>query len=216
MKNVFILEDVEETRAWLKEVVREAFAIGRIFEAGTVRQGMSIASLEKIDVALIDLRLPDGSGIDVLRALHAKQPEAECIVTTVMSDDTHVVSALLAGAQGFLLKDQTTESLVGQLKRHDEGIPALSPSIARRIMEHFGRTGPAQNPAGLLTSREQQVLGLLGRGLRNAEVARELGLSTATIGSYVKAIYSKLGISSRAEAAWQANNLGLAYRRGDT
>lgn len=212
MRNVLILEDIAETRAWLADVVRQSFGSCHVHQASTIRQGISLAAAEQLDFALIDLRLPDGSGIEVLRTLRALQPLAECVVTTVLSDDANVVGALLAGAQGFLLKDQTTESMVSQLKRQTEGIPALSPSIARRIMEHFGRTGPAQEPEGMLTPREQDVLGLIGRGLRNAEVAQELGLSGATVGGYVKAIYRKLGISSRAEAAWHATHLGLAYR----
>ena len=90
-----------------------------------------------------------------------------------------------------------------------EGLPALSPSVARRIMEHFRRTGPAA-PDNDMTGREREVLGLIGRGLRNAEVAVQLGISENTVAGYIKSIYRKLGISSRAEASWHASRLGLS------
>ncbi len=93
------------------------------------------------------------------------------------------------------------------------GVPALSPSIARRIMEHFSLTGPTDVPDCQLTEREVEVLTLIARGLRNAEVAEILGLAQTTIASYIKSVYRKLGISSRAEASWHATRLGLTKKQ---
>jgi DNA-binding NarL/FixJ family response regulator len=207
MTKILIVEDLSETRRWLSEIVSAAFEKSEIHEAASMRAGIAQAARD-YDVALIDLGLPDGSGLDVLRNLRLIRPQTVCVVTTVMGDDASIVGALSAGAQGYLLKEQPQDLLVRQLKQMAEGIPALSPSVARRIMEHFKRTGPAA-PEDDLTGREREVLGLIGRGLRNGEVAETLGISENTVAGYIKDIYRKLGISSRAEASWHAARLGL-------
>lgn len=208
MKTILIVEDVSETRRWLTDIVRAAFPDCDIHEAPSVRAGIAQAAARDHDVALIDLGLPDGSGLDVLRNLRLLRPETVCIVTTIMGDDASIVGALAAGAQGYLLKEQPPDMLIRQIRQMNEGIPALSPSVARRIMEHFRRTGPAA-PDDDLTGRERDVLGLIGRGLRNGEVATTLGISENTVAGYIKGIYRKLGISTRAEASWHAARLGL-------
>ena len=212
MNCVLIVEDVTETRRWLAEIVREAFADCHISEAANMRAGIAAAAGGDFDLALIDLGLPDGSGLEVLRNLRLVRPETICVVTTVIGDDAHIVAALAAGAQGYLLQEQPPEVLSRQLKQAAQGIPALSPSIARRIMEHFRFTGPAA-PEDDLTVREKEVLALIGRGMRNVEVAQALELAESTVASYIKAIYRKLGISSRAEAAWHASRMGLGTPR---
>lgn len=211
MKRVLIVEDVAETRRWLMGIVTAAFAEARISEAGTLRAG-ALALREDFDLVLIDLGLPDGDGLDLLRRLRAQQRPTLCVVTTAMADDGTVVAALSAGADGYLLKEQTAEVLSRQLLQLSQGVPALSPAIARRIMEHFRLTGPAAAIDAGLTQRETEVLALIGRGMRNGEVASALGLSDYTVAGYIKAIYRKLGISSRAEASWHATRLGLSRR----
>lgn len=208
MNRALIVEDVAETRRWLAEIVGRAFPGCTISEASNMRAGLSAAAGESFDLTLIDLGLPDGSGLDVLRFLRAGQPNTLCVVTTVMGDDAHIVAALSAGAHGYLLKEQRPEIISRQLVQLAQGIPALSPSIARRIMEHFRLTGPSA-PDNDLTTREREVLALIGRGMRNVEVAAALNLAESTVASYIKAIYRKLGISSRAEASWHATRLGL-------
>lgn len=208
MKDLLILEDIAETRAWLCEIAREAFPGCILLEEGSVRGGLSVAGHTRFDLAMLDLGLPDGSGLDVLRRIKQEHPGTICVVTTVMGDDAWIVGALSAGANGYLLKDQPQDVLVRQLRQIADGVPALSPSIARRIMDHFRLTGPAA-PDQDLTTRERDVLALIGRGMRNGEVARTLDLSENTVASYIKGIYRKLGISSRAEASWHAARLGL-------
>lgn len=208
MTQILIVEDISETRRWLTEIVTAAFRDCEIHAAASMRSGIAQVAARDFDVALIDLGLPDGSGLDVLRNLRLIRPQTVCVVTTVMGDDASIVGALSAGAQGYLLKEQPQHMLVRQLKQMSEGIPALSPSVARRIMEHFKRTGPVAPEEGL-TGREREVLGLIARGLRNGEVAETLAISENTVASYIKNIYRKLGISSRAEASWHAARLGL-------
>lgn len=208
MKYVLIVEDLSETRRWLTEIAEMAFPGCIIEEASSMRAGIAQVAALDFDVALIDLGLPDGSGLEVLRNLRLLKPETVCVVTTVMGDDASIVGALSAGAQGYLLKEQPQELLVRQLRQTAQGIPALSPSVARRIMDHFRLTGPVA-PEDELTTRERNVLALIGRGLRNGEVAAELDLSENTVAGYIKTIYRKLGISSRAEASWHATRMGL-------
>ncbi len=209
MKQVLIVEDIAETRKWLSEIAASAFPAAKIIAVISVKTAQQALSKQVFDLALIDVGLPDGSGVDLLRAIDASQVPTLCVITTMMSDDATVVAALSAGADGYLLKENPASVLTRQLTQLALGIPALSPPIARRIMEHFQRTGPAAASEHNLTAREADVLGLIARGLRNAEVADELGLADSTVAGYIKAIYRKLGISSRAEATWHATQLGL-------
>lgn len=211
---VLVVEDVTEARSALAELVAEAFPEAQVTEAADRRSGLEAARLPH-DLALIDLGLPDGSGLDVLRRMTEDNPNAICIVTTVMADDAHIVAALSSGAEGYLLKGQPAGVLVRQLRQATRGIPALSPVIARRIMQHFRLTGPASHHDSALTQRETEVLALIGRGLRNGEVANALGLSENTVAGYIKAVYRKLGISSRAEASWHATQMGLSWVGND-
>jgi len=210
MKTALVVEDVGETRRWLGGIVTSAYPDCRVEEAATMRAGLAAVAARDFDMALIDLGLPDGSGLEVLRSLRLLRPETISIVTTVMGDDTHIVSALSAGASGYLLKETPPDMLTRQLVQLAEGIPAISPSIARRIMNHFRLTGPAAEPDTSLTARESEVLALIGKGLRNADVAADLKLAESTVASHIKSIYRKLGISSRAEASWHATRLGLS------
>ena len=209
MKQVLIVEDVPETRRWLADIVRAAFDDCVVREAATVAEARQAVGAERFNLALIDLGLPDGSGLDVLRNLRETDPSTLCVITTVVGDDSHIVAALSAGAQGYLLKQQAADQLRRQLMQLNDGIPALSPSIARRIMEHFRMTGPLSADDTGLSEREKQTLALIARGFRNADVAESLGIAESTVASHIKSIYRKLGISTRAEASWHATRLGL-------
>lgn len=210
MKSALVVEDIAETRAWLMAAVQEAFPVCDVREARDRRQGLHAAGGVPVDLAVVDLGLPDGSGIDVIARLHELQPQALIVVATVMGDDASIIAALAAGAQGYLLKDTPQDLFVRQLAQLAQGLPALSPSVARRILSHFRDTAAPAESAADLTAREREVLGLVGRGLRTAEVARALGLTESTVASYVKTIYAKLGVNSRVEAARRAARMGLA------
>lgn len=210
MQQILIVEDVAETRRWLVGIVRAAFDAATILETGSVQAALAQLQETPLSLALIDLVLPDGSGHEVLRAVQRRSPHTLCVVTTVVGDDASIIAALAAGASGYLLKESPESLLVHQLTLLAEGIPPLSPSVARRMMGHFRLTGPvASHEDARLTEREREVLFLIGRGLSNREVATMLKLSEGTIGGYIKSIYRKLGICSRAEAAWCAARLGL-------
>jgi DNA-binding NarL/FixJ family response regulator len=217
MKNILLLEDLPEIRAWMKALVTQVFPKSVISEASRVHDALGLVGAIKFDLALIDLGLPDGSGVDVVAALRESQPEAQSVVVTIHDDDEHLFPALQAGAFGYLLKEQARELIAEQLKRMSGGEPPLSPSIARRVISHFAaqakpREQFATMPHVALTDRENEVLLRVAKGFTLPEIGVQLSLSRHTIADYVKQIYRKLNVSSRAEAALEAQRLGL-FRR---
>ena len=214
-----VVEDQADTRAWLCDILEKTFPDMKIAQAADfataqswLRARRSAADTLSFTIALVDIGLPDGSGIDLIRDLNAHHSGALPIVTTIYNDDAHLFDAIAAGAKGYLLKDQDANMLAHYLRRIEMGDPPLSPSIARRMLEYFRIHPPKprdDTPAAALTPRETEVLRLIGRGLRVAEAARVLELSEHTVADYVKAIYAKLNISSRAEAGLEAARRGL-------
>jgi DNA-binding NarL/FixJ family response regulator len=212
MKNVLLLEDLPEIRAWLRKLVLQVFPGSQISESARVHDAVALVSAVKFDLALVDLGLPDGSGVDVVTKLREVQPEAQSVVVTIHDDDEHLFPALQAGAFGYILKEQPRELITEQLQRISQGEPPLSPSIARRVMAHFAQKGRPQAsslPNVSLTDRESEVLLRVAKGYTLPEIGVQLGLSRHTIADYVKQIYRKLNVSSRAEAALEAQRLGL-------
>jgi len=209
MKHCLIIEDNADCRHWLTEIVTNAFPSCQIEEAVDLKSAQAASEAMDFDLVLIDLGLPDGCGLEALRRFKRKSPQSTCVIITVMGEDSQIVAALSAGAQGYLLKEHPAPLLSRQLRELNSGVPALSPSIARRIMEHFQRTGPMESSDQLLTDREKETLLLISRGMRNAEVAQQLSIAPTTVASHIKSIYRKLGISTRAEASWYATRLGL-------
>ena len=222
MKNILLLEDLPEIRAWLKVLINQVFPDAQISESARVHDALGLVSALKFDLALVDLGLPDGSGVDVVAALREQQPDCQSVVVTIHDDDEHLFPALQAGAFGYLLKEQSREQLAEQLQRISQGEPPLSPSIARRMISYFSaqaqRPMPQQPivdtlvPNVQLTEREREVLLRVAKGFTLPEIGVQLGLSRHTIADYVKQIYRKLNVSSRAEAALEAQRLGL-FRR---
>jgi DNA-binding NarL/FixJ family response regulator len=216
MKNILLLEDLPEIRAWLKVLVTQVFPQAHISEAARVHDALELVSAVKFDLALVDLGLPDGSGVDVVAALREKQPEAQSVVVTIHDDDEHLFPALQAGAFGYVLKEQARELIAEQLNRMSQGEPPLSPSIARRVIAYFAAQAKPQAkdtiPHVQLTDRENEVLLRVAKGFTLPEIGVQLNLSRHTIADYVKQIYRKLNVSSRAEAALEAQRMGLFGR----
>jgi DNA-binding NarL/FixJ family response regulator len=216
MKNILLLEDLPQIRAWLKAIVLEVFPGADISESARVHDALELVSAVGFDLALVDLGLPDGSGVDVVQALREQQPEAQSVVVTIHDDDDHLFPALQAGAYGYILKEQARELIIEQLQRISQGEPPLSPSIARRVIAYFAAQAKPQQalmPRVQLTDRENEVLLRVAKGFTLPEIGVQLNLSRHTIADYVKQIYRKLNVSSRAEAALEAQRLGLFGRR---
>ena len=214
MENILLLEDLPEIRVWLRKLVLQVFPMAKIAESSRVQDALDLATAVKFDLALIDLGLPDGSGVSVVSKLRDVQPEAQSVVVTIHDDDEHLFPALQAGAFGYILKEQPRELITEQLQRISQGEPPLSPSIARRVMAHFSaKAKPAMAMHNVsLTDRESEVLLRVAKGYTLPEIGVQLGLSRHTIADYVKQIYRKLNVSSRAEAALEAQRLGLFGR----
>jgi len=215
MTNILLLEDLPEIRAWLKVLIHQVFPGAQISESARVHDALELVSAVKFDLALVDLGLPDGSGVDVVAALREQQPDAQSVVVTIHDDDEHLFPALQAGAFGYLLKEQPRSQIAEQLKRMSQGEPPLSPSIARRVIAYFAAQARPQKdtiPHVSLTDRENEVLLRVAKGFTLPEIGVQLNLSRHTIADYVKQIYRKLNVSSRAEAALEAQRLGLFGR----
>ncbi|MFA7438149.1 LuxR C-terminal-related transcriptional regulator [Castellaniella sp.] len=212
-----VIEDMAATRDWLKQAMERAFPGINVHSAATLAQARHCMEQKRRQypglhgLALIDLRLPDGSGLELIPDCHAL--DITPIVTTIYDDDDSVFEALRVGAQGYLLKDHDMAHMVRYLRRIGQGEPPLSPPIARRILKAMHQAPPArpQDPPtrSVLSPRETEILGLIGRGMRVNDVAEHLQLTPQTVASYIKNLYRKLNISSRAQAALQAQRLGL-------
>ena len=214
-RRAVVIEDITATREWLTGLVHAAFDDIGVFHASDLRSAREWFAQRPGNgadtLALVDLGLPDGSGVDLIREISATHPSAKLVVTTIYDDDDHLMLAMAAGAESYLLKDRAPEEIVELLRRVGGGEVALSPPMARRLIDRF-RTHAGFMTAGSasvgqsepLTSRETDVLAIIGRGLTLSEAGSTLGNSSQTVASHVKAIYRKLGINSRAEAAMEA------------
>ncbi|RMG53861.1 MAG: DNA-binding response regulator [Gammaproteobacteria bacterium] len=216
MQYSLILEDHAETRKWWLAELPRIFPDTSALAAGTVEEARSLLRKQGFWLAIVDLKLPDGSGVDLIRKVSVKYPDTICVVNSIFDDDHHVFSALRAGAKGYLVKDQPRDLQTAQLKQILHGQPPLSPGVARRILSHFAAEGqePRVNEnsgasSEQLTERETEVLRLIAKGFSRPEVAEMLGISVHTVATYTKSIYQKLDISRRAEAVVEAVRLGL-------
>ncbi len=208
MKTCLLIEDVPEAAEWLAQAVLASFPEMSVSKAASLAEARAwLAANPAPGLALVDLGLPDGNGVDLIAELNYRAPKTVCVVASIYDDDQHIFPALRAGAQGYLLKDQGREAIAELLQGILAGRPPLSPAVARKMLSHF-RVAP-ELAAPALTERETEVLRLIAKGLTTAEVARLLSISANTVPSYVKEIYRKLNVSSRAEAALTARNMGL-------
>lgn len=214
--SALVIEDLSEPREWLVEVLPRALpGLRRVDAAATLAQARELLAQRHYNLALVDWSLPDGTAHDLIGELSRVTPPTLVVVATIHDDDSHVFPALQAGASGYVLKSQPRAVVEAQLQRIAQGEPPLSPSIALRVLSHFRKeAAPALSPSQLLgrphlTDREVDVLRLMAKGYKAVEIGRLLELSTNTVNSYVRDIYGKLGISSRAEAALEASRRGL-------
>lgn len=209
MKNVLIVEDHPDALDLLRSVVQEAFPLALIDTAHNQAEAHVRVAAQRHDLALVDLHLPDGPGVEIIAEINRRWPDAHIVVTSIYDDDGHLFPALQAGAQGYLIKDDPRINLVRQLAGILDGTPPLSPSIARKLIRHFGHTSRVRKPEHTLTPREVEALGLLAQGISVKRLAQVMEISPHTAGDHVKSIYRKLNITSRAEAALKATELGL-------
>lgn len=218
MRSGYIVEDHAMAQQWLSEALQDAFPGITISLAASVAEAHQLLDQAVPDIALVDLNLPDGSGIEIIERINGTVADLPIVVTTIYDDDDHLFPALRAGAKGYILKEQRKEQISQLLLGIVDGEPPLSPAISQRLLRYFSAhndtdTREQHHP---LTAREKQVLTLIAQGNSLKQVAEMLGVTRNTIATQVKSIYSKLNISSRAEAAIAATKLGLIGLEQDT
>lgn len=215
--HVAIVDDDPEFLESLSQVVRAAPDLWLTATAGTRAQGLAMLQGPPADVMLVDLGLPDGSGIDIIAAAARHWPSCNVMVSTNFGDETHVMRSLEAGAAGYLLKDSSPARTVEEIRSLASGGSPISPIIARQILARFrhqaaGNAGPQEPLAdapSLLSAREKQVLDYITKGFTVHEIARLMSLSHFTVRTFVRRIYSKLKVKSKAEAIYEARSQGL-------
>jgi two-component system response regulator DevR len=198
---VFLLDDHEIVRRGIADLLSAADDIEVVGEAATVAEALRRIPAVLPDVALLDGRLPDGSGVDVCRDIRSSHPEIRCLILTSYDDDDALFAAVMAGASGYLLKEIRGSSLLDGIRQVNAGRSLLDPSVTERVM-HRLRVGSQQDPrlAGL-TEREREILDLIAEGLTNRQIGERLFLAEKTVKNYVSALLAKLGMQRRTQAA---------------
>lgn len=213
---VALVEDDPGTRSRFEAVIRADPHLELVHSAAWARDMLAWLAEHPVNVLLVDLGLPDGSGIDVIRECTRLQPACEVMVITMFGDEAHMMKAFGAGAKGYLLKDGTGEDLAAHIMNLRNGGSPMSPIIARKLLGQLGG-GPVQpvQPTATgqpLSPKETEVLALVARGFSYGETAGLLNISVHTVHSHVRNIYGKLSVSSKTEAVYEARQLGLLGR----
>jgi DNA-binding NarL/FixJ family response regulator len=213
--SVLIIEDDLQFRAAFADAIACADDLHLAGMAGDLPEGLRLLEQTKPDVLLVDIGLPSGSGIQLIRSAQACLPNCDVMVVTVFGDEHHVLECIEAGATGYLLKDSKGIDIVEQIRSLREGGSPISPSIARRLLKCFvPKNESAADKAAQdvsLSDQEQRVLSLSAKGYNYEEVAGLLGVSRNTVGTYVKRVYRKLQVHSKTEAVYEARKLGLMH-----
>ncbi|OIO66139.1 MAG: hypothetical protein AUJ56_13300 [Zetaproteobacteria bacterium CG1_02_49_23] len=212
MRQILLLEDHPDAQLWLTEALHMAFG-DQIYIKTTplLEEAKQIFAQQTFDLVIADLHVPDGSGINLIRAVKSSDHSCPCIVATIFSDKQHLFPALQAGADGYLLKDEGKAEISNLLQGILSGRPPISANVAQQMLLHFQQvTRTKKEPPSKLTEREQETLLYISKGMSTKECAELMGISTHTASEHIKNVYKKLGIHSRAEAASEAINLGLS------
>ncbi|HVC26270.1 MAG TPA: response regulator transcription factor [Acidimicrobiales bacterium] len=197
---VFLLDDHEVVRLGLRELIGAEEDLAVVGEASCVADARARLASCRPDVAVLDVRLSDGDGIDVCREIRTTMPEVACLVLTSFSDDDALVAAVLAGASGYLLRQVRGTELVSAIRRASRGESLLDPDLVARAHEHVGEDRDYER-LDRLSRQERRILALLARGMTNREISVELVLAEKTVKNYVSSVLDKLGMSRRTEAA---------------
>jgi DNA-binding NarL/FixJ family response regulator len=208
MKNeqirVLLVDDHAIVRRGLKAVLQERPEIVVVGEAGTVAEAVDEASRLVPDVVVMDLRLPDGSGVEACREIRSEHAGTSVLILTSFADEDALFSAVLAGASGYVLKDLNPNAVQDAVITAGRGGSLLDPQMATRVLERL-RRGEAHHPAddafATLTPQEERILDMIGEGHTNRQIAEQLSLSEKTVKNYVSQVYSKLHVERRSQAA---------------
>jgi two-component system response regulator DevR len=200
---LLVVDDHEVVRQGLVALLDRRAGFEVVSQAGSVAEAIDRARLHQPDIVVMDVRLPDGSGVEACRAIRAELPETRVIMLTSFPDDEAVLSAIVAGASGYLLKQIRARDLVAALEAVGRGESLLDPAVTERVLERVRRiaSGQATDELSVLTPQEQKILALVAEGKTNKEIAADVFLSDKTVKNYVSSILSKLNLERRAQAA---------------
>lgn len=215
--SIVIVEDEPEFRRRFAQIIENEPSMRLVGVAANRREAQAIVEKENFDVLLIDLGLPDGNGIELIRQVSQKKPDADIMVVTVFGDEQHVVSSIEAGATGYILKDSTPADVISCIRLLRAGGSPVSPVVARSVLRairnRMGASSPAARTAtpenNPLSARETEILQLLAKGMSFNEIGEILGISPHTVTAHIKKIYRKLAVHSRGEAVYEATQMGL-------
>ena len=209
---VLIVDDHEVVREGLRALLRRRSEMAIVGEADSVASAIAEARKTDPDVVVMDVRLPDGSGVEACREIRAHRPDTKVLMLTSYADDEAVFSSIMAGATGYLLKQTRTATLVDAIERATRGESLLDPSVTQRVLERVRNSGTRKDDElSLLSEQEEKILDLIAEGKTNKEIALEIFLSDKTVKNYVSSILGKLNIRRRSEAA-----AFIARRRSST
>jgi len=204
---VFLLDDHEIVRRGVRELLEMEEDFEVVGEAGTAEDALARIAASVPDVAIIDMRLPDGNGVEVCREVRSRNPEIQCVVLTSFADDEALFDSIMAGAAGYLLKQIKGNDLVDAVRRVAAGQSLLDPNVTARVLERL-RTGPVQDERlARLTEQERKILDLIAEGLTNRQIGERMFLAEKTVKNYVSNLLAKLGMERRTEAAVFATRL---------
>jgi DNA-binding NarL/FixJ family response regulator len=211
---VLLADDEAMIRAGVKAILASDPSLEVVAEAGDGRQAVDLAISHHPDVALLDIRMPRLDGLGAASEMRRVAPGTAVVMLTTFGEDDYIAKALDIGASGFLLKSGDPRELIAGIHAVADGAAYLSPRVAQRVIAHFAggkmtKGAQARDRVGPLTDREREVLALVGAGMSNAEIARELHIVEGTVKAYVSAILTRLGVRNRVQAAIIAHEAGL-------
>ncbi|HVS69358.1 MAG TPA: response regulator transcription factor [Mycobacteriales bacterium] len=204
---VFLCDDHEVVRRGVKDMLENEGDIEVIGEASSVAEALARVPALRPQVAVLDVRLPDGSGITACRELRSTMPELACLMLTSFADDEAMLDAIMAGAQGFVLKQIRGSDLIGAVRTVANGGSLLDPTATARVMDRLRTHGQTQDRLAALSEQERKVLELIGEGLTNRQIGERLFLAEKTVKNYVSNVLAKLGLERRTQAAILANEV---------
>ncbi len=211
---VFLLDDHEVVRRGVRELLAVEDGVEVIGEAGTAAEALARIPALRPDVAVLDVRLPDGSGVEVCREIRSQDPSLKCLILTSFADDEALFDAIMAGASGYVLKAIRGDELLSAVRDVAEGRSLLDPVATARVLERL-RDGAPKGDERLerLTDQERRILHLIGEGLTNRQIGEELHLAEKTIKNYVSSLLAKLGMQRRSQAAAYVARMQVEERR---
>jgi DNA-binding NarL/FixJ family response regulator len=209
---VFLLDDHEVVRRGIRDVLESEPDIIVVGEAGTAAEALARVPAVRPDVAILDVRLPDDDGVSVCRELRSKLPDLACLMLTSFGDDEALLSAIMAGASGYLLKQVRGSDIVGAVRTVAAGGSMLDPRMTAIVIQRLRQPPSGDDPIASLSEQERRVFELIGDGLTNRQIGAQMFLAEKTVKNYVSGVLAKLGMQRRTQAAALAGRLHESHK----